>query len=650
MKFAIRTQNDILRLEDAIRTVLHCEGQQCAFLQSAPYKKLRISWLLRVNQVVTHDGPPPPPHVIGSSPFMLFMYEEQEQHQAATAALLIVEIRRRSSSALELGYVGNRTLSMQENEDGSAVVRMTKNPRLEQHFVQSLIKARSQTPCQKAGLLAPLPVSKAEPDPPYKESPSAVHSPVPRWDPMIRPPAVVAQQPEMTKQPLLKKPRVEAAALPSPPSHSQPTEEEGVKEQQQQPEKLQKQKRSQKKEAAAEVQLERDQAAEREARKKRLKAKKRKKEAALEIKKAEEAAAAALRQAEEEEAAKREQEEMRARKKKLRKQKRKREAQQQQQQQRLLEEEKEAAAAAAAAAVAEAVAEADLAQQRLKRKRAQASEDNKDVLTQQPQPKPVSGTATEAAEVTPCNSKKKKKKKPKLMMLEGGGGGGEEPLLLLLSNKSRTEAEAVESELLRAPPLAVLSVRPVVINKNNVMQEHKAAVTGFLLQEDLLRQILINHINNRVQDFPDPITSTLVLMASSPIQMVFCEEGLLLFKTTHLPILPYASLLQKDREFLRTWLSKIEDVHTHETYHGCGKFSVQVGRSTYGFIPKKDLLMAFVYVMLHQGEIQEKVILQRLADIIIQRFLSSISMQAEDVTAVMNSLWGEAAVDSSSSQ
>ena len=155
---------------------------------------------------------------------------------------------------------------------------------------------------------------------------------------------------------------------------------------------------------------------------------------------------------------------------------------------------------------------------------------------------------------------------------------------------------------------------------------------------------MVNHINNRVQDFPDPITSTLVLMASSPVQMVFCEEGLLLFKTGQLPMFPYTALTAEDRGFLHGWLQKIEDAHTHETYHGCGKYSVQVGKGmTYGFVPKRDLLLAFVYLMLHQGDIREKVILQRLADIIIQRFLSCISMQAEDVTAVMECLWGSPA-------
>ena len=70
---------------------------------------------------------------------------------------------------------------------------------------------------------------------------------------------------------------------------------------------------------------------------------------------------------------------------------------------------------------------------------------------------------------------------------------------------------------------------------------------------------------------------------------------------------------------------------------------MQVGKGHFGHLPKRDLLLAFVHIMLHQGEIQEKVILQRLADIIIQRFLSSVSMQAEDVNAVMASLWAEEA-------
>jgi len=164
----------------------------------------------------------------------------------------------------------------------------------------------------------------------------------------------------------------------------------------------------------------------------------------------------------------------------------------------------------------------------------------------------------------------------------------------------------------------------------------------FLHQDHLIQQVVTNHINNRVQEFADPITHTLILMASTPMQITFCEEGLLLFKTTQLPIFPYASLLKKERQFLLELLQQADDSQLIETYHGCGKFSVQIGRGNLGFIPKRKLLLGFVEIMLGQREIQDRVILQRLGDIIIQRFLSSISVHADDISAVMERIWGGA--------
>ena len=169
---------------------------------------------------------------------------------------------------------------------------------------------------------------------------------------------------------------------------------------------------------------------------------------------------------------------------------------------------------------------------------------------------------------------------------------------------------------------------------------NKAHLVQFLLQRHLLRQIITNHINNRVQEFSDPITSTLILMATSPLQIVFCDEGLVLFKTTHLPIFPYSMLKAEDRKFLLDLLHGLEEAQTQESYHGCGKFSVQVYRGNYGFLPKKDLLLAFVDIMMHQIDFKDKTILQRLSDIIIQRFLSAISVHSDDIAVVMDSIWG----------
>ena len=90
----------------------------------------------------------------------------------------------------------------------------------------------------------------------------------------------------------------------------------------------------------------------------------------------------------------------------------------------------------------------------------------------------------------------------------------------------------------------------------------KEGVIKFLLQKRLLKLIITNHINNRVQEFTDPITSTLILMSTSPLQIIFCDEGMVLFKTTHLPIFPYSMLEEEDKAFLLELLQGLDETQT----------------------------------------------------------------------------------------
>jgi hypothetical protein len=170
----------------------------------------------------------------------------------------------------------------------------------------------------------------------------------------------------------------------------------------------------------------------------------------------------------------------------------------------------------------------------------------------------------------------------------------------------------------------------------------KKDLTLFFKRSCILQKIIVNNINNRVQDFPDPITSTLILMASSPMQFVFCENGILLFKTSNLPVLPYASLNDEEREFLRNILEQVDTAHLVETYYGCGKFAVQMQVGTGNYVEKKGLLLAFVEVMQKQKDFKEASVLQRLSDIILQRFLSNISVHSDDIALVIEKIWGSA--------
>ncbi len=55
-KIEIDNQGDIIILENKIRHLLHCESTtECGFLQSAPYKQMIMSILLRLNHVLSFD-------------------------------------------------------------------------------------------------------------------------------------------------------------------------------------------------------------------------------------------------------------------------------------------------------------------------------------------------------------------------------------------------------------------------------------------------------------------------------------------------------------------------------------------------------------------------------------------------------------------
>ena len=170
--------------------------------------------------------------------------------------------------------------------------------------------------------------------------------------------------------------------------------------------------------------------------------------------------------------------------------------------------------------------------------------------------------------------------------------------------------------------------------------QNKSSLLSFFQRPTIIQKVLVNHINNRNQDFPDPITSTLILMVSSPMQIEFCELGIVLFKTNNLPVLPYTLLNEEESKFIKDVLSEIDNSMLTETYYGCGKFSVQlnIGRGVY--LPKKSVLLAFVRVMQKQKDFKEICILQRLSDIIIQRFLSTISVHPDDISEVMEKIWG----------
>ena len=63
-------------------------------------------------------------------------------------------------------------------------------------------------------------------------------------------------------------------------------------------------------------------------------------------------------------------------------------------------------------------------------------------------------------------------------------------------------------------------------------------------------------------------------MATSPVQMVMCEAGLLPFKSTLLPVIPYSLLAWKEKEQLQNMLGALGDHQLHETIESSGQYTV----------------------------------------------------------------------------
>lgn len=175
---------------------------------------------------------------------------------------------------------------------------------------------------------------------------------------------------------------------------------------------------------------------------------------------------------------------------------------------------------------------------------------------------------------------------------------------------------------------------------------------GFLQlvhEPTFLRRMLLHFCNNRVQDFQDPLTSTLVLMATAPVQMVFCESGLLVFKTNLLPVMSYSLLSHAERATLFGLLERLSNEQLHATIESSGQYTLTVlpftqnqGTSpTVHALCKLRLLTAFVDLMQQQhlhGGVADPAVNRTLCNIVLQRFWSRVSTPSDIVMAVMRQL------------
>ena len=173
------------------------------------------------------------------------------------------------------------------------------------------------------------------------------------------------------------------------------------------------------------------------------------------------------------------------------------------------------------------------------------------------------------------------------------------------------------------------------------MDSLKESFSHFLTNNDyFVRKLLVYMVNNRIQEFDDPLTRTLVLLATSALQPVFCESGLIFFKTAHLPIFPYTCLLPSEKKQFKAWVD-----HSSEAQESCdssGQFSLalsMVPKQPLLYMCKRTLLSNFVYVMrLNNGSFHDALICNTLCNIILQRFVASVPVSSDIINSIMAQL------------
>ena len=168
----------------------------------------------------------------------------------------------------------------------------------------------------------------------------------------------------------------------------------------------------------------------------------------------------------------------------------------------------------------------------------------------------------------------------------------------------------------------------------------KENYASFMTGESFLRKLVVHMINHRIQEFIDPLTSTLVLLATSPLQLVFCESGLILFKTSLLPVLPYTMLSVDEKQMFYRWIAQASN--EHESCDSSGQFTLTVALSPAQpplFVCRRSLLSSFVHVMRHHnGTFNDPVICCTLCNIILQRFMAIVPVSSDAVSLIMAQL------------
>lgn len=156
----------------------------------------------------------------------------------------------------------------------------------------------------------------------------------------------------------------------------------------------------------------------------------------------------------------------------------------------------------------------------------------------------------------------------------------------------------------------------------------------------LIQKMLIYFINNRIQDFVDPLTTTLYLMMSTPLQFVLCESGILPFKTNLLSVFPY-NLLQKEHlKNLETIILEVPVEHHRETMETSGQYTLSIPLNKpncHTFVNQKKVLENFVIVIFKNNKVYEDLnVCKTLCNIVLQRLMSKIQFSSDLIEYIVS--------------
>lgn len=180
-------------------------------------------------------------------------------------------------------------------------------------------------------------------------------------------------------------------------------------------------------------------------------------------------------------------------------------------------------------------------------------------------------------------------------------------------------------------PLDTTAARANINHKYELYREYM----NFISDPELLCRIYIYYVNHRLYEHSDPLTKTLILMSTAPVQFVLCESGILPFNTSELPIFPFTDLFPEQRDRLFQMIKNIPPHNISEISSGNGGITLRSSlkfnnteKDSFFLLDKFYIMQAFVRAikMFSRLPDDDKNIPCKFGQIIFQRYISSISL------------------------